>query len=63
LTRAFKTKRFARFAKREGLPDKVSYLAAEAIERGLIAADLGSGVVKQRLARLGQGKFGGGGMR
>jgi hypothetical protein len=63
LTRAFKTKGFARFAKREGLPDKVSCRAAEAIERGLIAADLGSGVVKQRLARPGQGKFGGGGMR
>lgn len=28
-------------------------------ERGLIAADLGGGVIKQRIARSGQGKSGG----
>jgi hypothetical protein len=28
-------------------------------ERGLIAADLGGGVIKQRIARPGQGKSGG----
>jgi len=59
VTRAFKTKGFARFAKREGLPDTVLCRAAEAIARGLIDADLGGGVVKQRLARPGQGKSGG----
>lgn len=59
MTSAFKTKGFARFAKREGLPDEALCRAAEAIERGLIDADLGGGVVKQRLARPGQGKSGG----
>jgi hypothetical protein len=63
LARAFKTRGFARFAKREGLPDTVSCRAAEAMERGLIDADLGGGVVKQRLVRPGQGKSGGGAMR
>ena len=29
------------------------------VERGLIAADLGGGVIKQRIARPGQGKSGG----
>lgn len=57
--RSFKTKGFARFAKREGLPDEVLCRAAEALERGLIDADLGGGVGKQRLARPGQGKSGG----
>jgi hypothetical protein len=44
--RSFKTKGFARFAKREGLPDTVLCMSAEALERGLIGADLGGGVVK-----------------
>jgi hypothetical protein len=57
--RSLKTKGFARFAKREGLPDEVLCRAAEAIERGLIDADLGGGVAKQRLPRPGQGKSGG----
>jgi len=61
--RSFKTKGFARFAKREGLPDTVFCRAAEAMERGLIDADLGGGVVKQRFARPGEGKSGGGAVR
>jgi hypothetical protein len=59
VTRSFKTKGFARFAKREGLRDEMLCRAAEAMERGLIDADLGGGVVKQRFARPGQGKSGG----
>lgn len=57
--RSFKTRGFARFATREGLPDGVLCRAVEAMERGLIDADLGGGVIKQRLPRLGQGKSGG----
>ena len=33
--------------------------AIERAENGLIDADLGAGLIKQRLARGGQGKFGG----
>ena len=63
MVRSFKTKGSARFAKREGLQDEVLCRAAEAMERGLIDADLGGGVVKQRIARPGEGKSGGGAMR
>ncbi len=31
----------------------------EAVERGLMDADLGGGVIKQRVARPGQGRSGG----
>jgi hypothetical protein len=61
--RSFKTKGLARFAKRERLPDTVLCRAAEAMERGLIDADRGGGVVKQRMARSGEGKSGGGALR
>jgi hypothetical protein len=57
--RSFKTKGFARFASREGLQDEVPCRAGEAMERGLIDADLGGGVVKQRIPRPGEGKSGG----
>jgi len=57
--RIFKTKPFARFASREGIADEELCEAAYRAERGLIDADLGGGVIKQRLAREGQGKSGG----
>ena len=56
--RVFKTKPFARFASREGIADEELCEAVAQAERGLIDADLG-GVIKQRLAREGQGKSGG----
>jgi hypothetical protein len=56
VTRLFKTKAFARFARREGLSDRSLREAVGAMERGLIHAELGSGVVKQRIARKGQGR-------
>jgi hypothetical protein len=55
----FKTKPFARFASREGIADEELCEAVAQAERGLIDADLGGGVMKQRLAREGQGKSGG----
>ncbi len=57
--RTFKTKAFARFADREGLEDAALCEAARRAGEGLIDADLGSGVIKQRIARKGGGRSGG----
>jgi hypothetical protein len=54
--RVFKTKPFARFANREGIADEELCEAVRRVERGLIDADLGGGVIKQRLAREGTGR-------
>ena len=51
--RIFKTKPFVRFAKRESLDDASLMRAVLEIERGLVDADLGGGVIKKRVARLG----------
>ena len=55
----FKTKAFARFADREGLEDAALCEAVRRARRGLIDADLGGGVSKQRIARKGRGRSGG----
>jgi hypothetical protein len=55
----FKTKAFTRFADKAGISDAALCRAVKDAERGLIAADLGAGVIKQRIARPGQGKSGG----
>jgi len=57
--RVFKTKIFARFARKEKLEDKALAGAIADMGRGLIDADLGGGLVKQRVARTGRGKSGG----
>lgn len=57
--RIFKTKAFERFANKAGIADNALCDAIRDVERGLIAADLGGGVLKQRIARPGQGKSGG----
>ena len=57
--RVFKTKPFARFASRQRIADKVLWVAVYRAEEGVIDADLGGGVIKQRLARKGEGKSGG----
>lgn len=57
--RIFKTKWFARFARREGISDASLCAAVRRAERGLIDANLGGGVIKQRVARIGQGRSGG----
>ena len=57
--RVFKTKWFRRFARREGIADAMLCEAVARAERGLIDADLGGGVIKQRVARQGQGRSGG----
>ena len=55
----FKTKAFARFANREGLENAALCEAIGRARRGLIDADLGGGVIKQRIARRGGGRSGG----
>lgn len=57
--RTFKTKAFSRFAGKACISDAALCRAVRNAERDLIAADLGGGVIKQRMARPGQGKSGG----
>lgn len=57
--RIFKTKWVARFVRRERIDDGELQEAIERAERGLIDADLGGGLIKQRVARPGQGRSGG----
>ena len=48
-----------RFQRKERLSDATLRKAVVSVEAGLIDADLGGGLVKQRLPRAGQGKSGG----
>ena len=59
MTRIFKVKGFARFQRKERLSDATLCKALAGVEAGLIDADLGGGLIKQRLPRAGQGKSGG----
>jgi hypothetical protein len=56
---AYKTKVFARFARKAGLTDAQLAEAAAQVIDGRFDADLGGGVYKQRVARVGGGKSGG----
>ena len=56
--RIFKSKWFARFARKNALSDAALRAAAIEIEAGNFDADLGGHVFKQRIARDGQGKRG-----
>lgn len=54
--RIFKLKKFAKFAKKQHIgDDKLRAVVAE-MEDGIVHADLGGNVFKQRVARDGQGK-------
>jgi hypothetical protein len=57
--RVFKNVRFARFDRKQNIPDETLMDAIERAEGGQIDASLGGGVIKQRIARTGQGKRGG----
>ena len=59
LERVFKTRIFARWARREGLADRELCRAGSEMMQGLVDARLGGGVFKKRVARAGQGKSGG----
>ena len=51
--RTFKNKAFMRFANKAGIGDAALCKAVRDAERGLLAADLEGGVIKQRIARPG----------
>lgn len=57
--RVFKNAWFVRFARRSNLTDEQLQTALAQVSQGLIDADLGGGVIKQRIARPGEGKSGG----
>ncbi len=56
--RVFKNAWFERFARKQRIPDEALLEAVARAERGQIDADLGGGVIKQRVARRGQGRSG-----
>jgi len=55
----YKTRTFARWVKREGLTDRDLCDAVVEMQKGLIDARLGGGLIKKRVARSGHGKRGG----
>lgn len=57
--RVLKNPWFARFARKERISDAVLCDAVARAEMGLVDADLGGGLIKQRVARPGSGKSGG----
>jgi hypothetical protein len=57
--RVLKTKWLQRFARKEEIGDAALLETVARAEKGQIDADLGGGVIKQRVARPGQGKSGG----
>ena len=54
--RVFKNAWFERFARKEKISAEALWEAVERAEQGQIDADLGGGVIKQRIARPGGGK-------
>jgi putative transcriptional regulator len=54
--RTYKSRLFQRFARKEGMSDAVLLDAVARAEKGQIDADLGGGVIKQRISRPGQGR-------
>jgi hypothetical protein len=59
VVQVYKTKAFTRFARRQRIDDAALCEAVSRANRGLIDADLGGGVIKQRVPRPGQGRSGG----
>src|SRR5579871_3288190 len=57
--RIFKTRTLAKFIRQHSIGDASLVEAIERAKRGLIDADLGGRIIKQRVARPGQGKRGG----
>ncbi|MCF7521430.1 type II toxin-antitoxin system RelE/ParE family toxin [Neisseria sp. ZJ106] len=57
--RIFKNKFITKFARKQGISDQELKETVARAESGLVDADLGGGVIKQRIARKGQGKSGG----
>ena len=55
----FKTRPFARFARKARISDADLWECVRRATAGLIDANLGGGVIKQRIARAGEGSSGG----
>ena len=55
----YKTRWFARWARKERLSDKALRGAVDEMVQGLFEADLGGDLLKKRIARPGEGKRGG----
>ena len=59
MRRVFKTRYFSRWMRKTELTEKALCLAISEMEKGLIDAELGGGVVKKRVPLPGRGKSGG----
>ena len=59
MRRVFKIRRFSRWMRKTELSDQALCDAVSEMERGLIDADLGGGLVKKRVPLAGRGKSGG----
>ena len=57
--RILKSPWFAKYARKQAISDRALVEAVSRAESGLVDADLGGGVIKQRIAREGGGKSGG----
>jgi hypothetical protein len=57
--RIYRLKGFARFQRKERIADAALVKAVRDANAGLVDADLGGGIIKQRVARAGKGKSGG----
>ena len=57
--KVFQTKWLTRFARRERITDESLRESIDRAERGVVDADLDGGLIKQRVAREGQGRSGG----
>jgi hypothetical protein len=57
--RIYKTKWLSKFVRRERVTDNALIDAIHRAERGIVDADLGGGLIKQRVARDGRGRSGG----
>jgi hypothetical protein len=55
----YTTKTFRRFQRKERIGDATLLAAVHRADAGLVDAELGGGLIKQRVARHGQGKSGG----
>ena len=55
----YKNAWFVKFARKEKITDETLCDAITRVRRGTIDADLGGGLIKQRIARAGAGKSGG----
>lgn len=59
MQKVFKTKAFDKFARKSRISDEMLLEAVERANQGLIDADLGHSIIKQRIAREGEGRSGG----